>query len=302
MNMRRLRIIKYVASAVAVMVLAWCASAIAVYAVSSGRVFDSASIDAVPHQRAAVVMGCVRTLPNGLNNLYFSRRIDAAAELYKAGKVDCLDLRITTPVTFLVGENGSGKSTLLEALVDIAGLPVRGGGKGELADHGGESELAPYLRSGWTQRPGHGFFFRAEFEERFASLLDSRRDDRDFIGDPYSRYGGRSLHERSHGEAFLHMMRAWMYPGILFMDEPESALSPQKQLTLLTLIYDMVEDRDTQFVIATHSPILMTFPGATILSLDGGDIHEITLEETQHYQITKGILESPERYWRHLRG
>ena len=93
-----------------------------------------------------------------------------------------------------------------------------------------------------------------------------------------------------------------MYPGILFMDEPESALSPQKQLTLLTLIYDMVEDRDTQFVIATHSPILMTFPGAMILSLDGGDIHEITLEETQHYQITKGILESPERYWRHLRG
>ena len=90
MNNRRLRIIKYVAIAVAVMVLAWGASAIAVYAASSGRVFDSASIDAVPRQRAAVVMGCVRTLPNGLNNLYFSRRIDAAAELYKAGKVDCL--------------------------------------------------------------------------------------------------------------------------------------------------------------------------------------------------------------------
>ena len=90
MNKRRLRIIKYVAIAVAVMVFAWGASAIAVYAVSSGRVFDSASIDAVPRQRAAVVMGCVRTLPNGLNNLYFSRRIDAAAELYKAGKVDCL--------------------------------------------------------------------------------------------------------------------------------------------------------------------------------------------------------------------
>ena len=90
MNKRRLRIIKYVAIAVAVMVLAWGASAIAVYAISSGRVFDSARIDAVPRQRAAVVMGCVRTLPNGLNNLYFSRRIDAAAELYKAGKVDCL--------------------------------------------------------------------------------------------------------------------------------------------------------------------------------------------------------------------
>ena len=90
MNKRRLRIIKYVAIAVVVMALAWGASAIAVYAVSSGRVFDSASIDALPRRRAAVVMGCVRTLPNGLNNLYFSRRIDAAAELYKAGKVDCL--------------------------------------------------------------------------------------------------------------------------------------------------------------------------------------------------------------------
>ena len=90
MNKRRLRIIKYVAIAVSVMVLAWGASVIAVYAVSSGRVFSGASIDDVPYQRAAVVMGCVRTLPNGLDNLYFSRRIDAAAELYKAGKVDCL--------------------------------------------------------------------------------------------------------------------------------------------------------------------------------------------------------------------
>ena len=90
MNLRRLKFFKFAAIAVAVMVLAWGASAIAVYAISSGRVFDSASIDAVPHRRAAVVMGCVRTLPSGPNNLYFSRRIDAAAELYKAGKVDCL--------------------------------------------------------------------------------------------------------------------------------------------------------------------------------------------------------------------
>ena len=213
-----------------------------------------------------------------------------------------LDIRFKTPVTFIVGENGSGKSTLLEALVDIAGLPVQGGGKNELSDHDGASELGPYLRSIWTQRPGHGFFFRAEFEERFASLLEQREHDPGFVGDPYRRYGGRSLHQRSHGEAFLAMMRAWMYPGILFMDEPESALSPQKQLTLLTYISDMVEDRDTQFVIATHSPILMTFPGATILSLDGGKVHEVALGETPHYQITRGILEAPERYWKHLRG
>ena len=78
--------------------------------------------------------------------------------------VEGLDVRFKTPVTFIVGENGSGKSTLLEALVDLANLPVRGGGRNELADHGGESELAPFLRSSWAQRPGHGFFFRAEFE------------------------------------------------------------------------------------------------------------------------------------------
>ena len=215
--------------------------------------------------------------------------------------VEGLDIAFRTPVTFLVGENGSGKSTLLEALVDLADLPVRGGGRNELSDHGGESELAPFLRSSWTQRPGHGFFFRAEYEERFASLLEQRENDPDFIGDPYRRYGGRSLHQRSHGEAFLAMMRAWMYPGILFMDEPESALSPQKQLTLLTYISDMVDDRDTQFVIATHSPILLTFPGATILSLDGGRVHGVTLEETSHYQVTRGILEAPERYWKHLK-
>ncbi len=215
--------------------------------------------------------------------------------------VEELDLHFKTPVTFLVGENGSGKSTLLEALVDLAGLPVRGGGRNELADHDGESELGPFLRSTWTMRPGHGFFFRAEYEERFATLLEQRKDDPDFLGDPYRRYGGQSLHRRSHGEAFLAMMRAWMYPGILFMDEPEGALSPQKQLTLLTYISDMVEDRDTQFIIATHSPILMTFPGATIYSLDGGRVHEVALADTPHYQITRGILEAPERYWKHLR-
>ena len=119
MNKRRLRIIKYVAIAVAVMVLAWGASAIAVYAVSSGRVFDGASIDAVPRQRAAVVMGCVRTLPNGLDNLYFLRRIDAAAELYKAGKVDCLIVSGDNHVK-TYDEASDMKSSLVEAGVPEA--------------------------------------------------------------------------------------------------------------------------------------------------------------------------------------
>ena len=216
-----------------------------------------------------------------------------------------LDISFKTPVTFLIGENGSGKSTLLEALVDNAGLPVNGGGRNELADQGDQSELAPYLRIAGSIRPRDDYFFRAEMEDRFASLLDRRDEDPDFKagpcgGNPFAAYGGRSLHERSHGESFLHMLQAWMRPGILFMDEPESALSPRRQLTLLSLMHNLVTTRDAQFVIATHSPILMTFPGATILFLDENGIREVTLEETPHYQITRDILESPSRFWEHF--
>ena len=215
-----------------------------------------------------------------------------------------LDLDFKTPVTFLIGENGSGKSTLLEALVDIAGLPVRGGGRQDIMDHGGESELAPYLRSGWAQRPGPGFFFRAEFEERFASLLDSRKDDVYFNGDPYQRYGGRSLHERSHGEAFLHMMKAWMYPGILFMDEPESALSPQRQLTLLTLIYDMVEDREqilaafsaSGFALVAENDDKMVFQADSVLRrLSFLMEDEITVSQYGQWVEVKGIRRAAAR-------
>ena len=211
-----------------------------------------------------------------------------------------LDISFKTPVTFLIGENGSGKSTLLEALVDNAGLPVNGGGRNELADQGDQSELAPYLRIAWSIRPRDGYFFRAEMEDRFASLLDRRDDDPDFGCDPFAAYGGRSLHERSHGESFLHMMQAGMRPGILFMDEPESALSPQRQLTLLSLMHTLVTARDAQFIIATHSPILMTFPGATLLFLDENGVREVALEETPHYQITRDILESPGLFWKHF--
>jgi predicted ATPase len=213
------------------------------------------------------------------------------------------DLQFEVPVTIFVGENGSGKSTLVEALADLCGLPVGGGGRNELADlkaPQNRSELAPFLRAAFTKKPRNGYFFRAEFQAHFATLLEERKADPDFRGDPYARYGGRSLHTRSHGEAFLSVLSSWMTPGLILMDEPESALSPQRQLSLLVQISRLARDGGTQFIIATHSTILMTYPGASLLSFDGSGITPTKLEDTSHFQITKGLLDHPERYWKHL--
>lgn len=214
-----------------------------------------------------------------------------------------LDLHFEVPVTFFVGENGSGKSTLLEAIAALCRLPVAGGGRNELSgNHGPENEsaLSRVLRPSFRRQPRDGFFLRAEFAAHFASLLDTRKSDPDFHGDPYSRYGGRSLHVQSHGEAFLSILQNRVEEGIFLFDEPEAALSPQRQLALLVLIHGLVERGNSQFIIATHSPLLMTYPGAQIVSFDGLDLRVISLEETSHYQITRGILEQPERYWNHL--
>jgi predicted ATPase len=212
-------------------------------------------------------------------------------------------LEFRGPVTFFVGENGTGKSTLIEAIAALSRLPVSGGGPNELADNHGpefESALSKILRPSFRQQPRDGYFLRAEFHAHFASLLDARKRDPDFEPDPYGRYGGKSLHERSHGEAFLAVLQNRIGSGLYLFDEPESALSPQRQLALLALMHDLVNTGKCQFLIATHSPILMTYPDAQIMSFDKAPLSAIALEETSHYQITKGILEQPGRYWKYL--
>jgi len=217
--------------------------------------------------------------------------------------IRCLDIEFTSPVTFFVGENGTGKSTVIEAIAALCRLPVSGGGRNELSGtHGPDtfSPLAAALRPSFRQRPSDAYFLRAEFQAHFASLLDERKADPDFWGDPYARYGGRSLHTRSHGEAFLAIMQNRIRSGLLLFDEPESALSPQRQLALLAQMSMLVATGKSQFIIATHSPILLTFPGAQILAFDGNTIQQVSLEETSHFQITKGILHNPAVYWKHL--
>jgi predicted ATPase len=161
--------------------------------------------------------------------------------------------------------------------------------------------LGGYLRCSFARRPRDGYFVRAELQAHFASLLDQRREDVELVDDPYQAYGGRSLHAQSHGEAFLAVLLNRLRSGMFVMDEPESALSPQRRLALLTRMAELADAGRAQFIIATHCPILLTFPQADIISFDEAPLRRVTLEETSHYRITRGILEAPARYWRRLR-
>jgi predicted ATPase len=205
-----------------------------------------------------------------------------------------LDIQLTTPVTFLVGENGSGKSTLLEGLAWSVGFAARGGNRDHGFQEGAEGHaLGRALKLAWRQRTTEGFFLRAETFFDFSTYLES-------VSSTFSTYGGKSLHHQSHGEAFLALFTHRFEDGLFLLDEPEAALSPQRQLAFLRILHELTAPRIAQFVIATHSPMLLAFPGATVLSLDGGVIREVTYQDTDHYQITRSFLEAPERFFRHL--
>jgi predicted ATPase len=198
-----------------------------------------------------------------------------------------LDLK--RDVTFFVGENGTGKSTLLEAIADQCGFNTAGGGRNNYYEvHASQSVLGKHLRLSWLPKVSRGFFLRAETFYSFASHIDDVR--------AYEAYGGKSLHEQSHGESFLSLFEnRFNERGIYLLDEPEAALSPQRQLTFLRILHDLVQTKNCQFIIATHSPILLGYPDATILSFDNDTISEIDYEMTDHYKITKYFLQNRER-------
>lgn len=209
------------------------------------------------------------------------------------------ELPLDARVTFLVGENGSGKSTLVEAIAVAAGFNPEGGSRdNKFATRRSESELHRHVRLvRSTRRPRTGYFLRAESFYNVGTEADRIARE---PGGSYDAYGGASPHEQSHGESFMALVNHRFGPdGLYVLDEPEAALSPQRQLALLVAMHRLVTD-GSQFVIATHSPILLAFPGARLLRLDGERIEPVAYRDTEHYALTRDFLNDPDRYLRRL--
>jgi predicted ATPase len=205
-------------------------------------------------------------------------------------------------VTYFVGENGSGKSTLLEAMAVSLGFNAEGGTKNfNFGTRRSHSELHAFLRiAKGIRRPRDGFFLRAESFFNVATEIENL-DAEPAPGPPIiDSYGGRSLHEQSHGESFLALMtKRFGGQGLYILDEPEAALSPQRQLTVLSRMHDLILE-NSQFIIATHSPILMAYPEADIYLCGKEGVSRISYEETEHFQVTRDFLADPGRMLRTL--
>jgi predicted ATPase len=236
-------------------------------------------------------------------------------------------LRTDTPVTFFVGENGSGKSTLLEAIAMAARLPAVGSNDLPKDDSLGEQRYLSYaLRLVWSRHTARGFFLRAEDFFGFAKRMSAMRGEflaqleeieanyadrserakmlamlpaRASLAEMERMYGA-DLDANSHGQSFLKLFGSRFVPGGLYLlDEPEAPLSPQSQLALMVMMQDMIAQQ-AQFIIATHSPMLLAYPGARIYSFDRAPVQEVPYEELDHVVLTREFLNAPERYVREL--
>jgi predicted ATPase len=200
-----------------------------------------------------------------------------------------------SPVTFFVGENGTGKSTFLEALTHRCGIHIWGSAdRKRFKVNIYEKRLWEGIDVEWTNGAVHGSFFASQVFGNFAEILDEWA-----ASDPGSLkyFGGRSLLTQSHGQSIMSFFRArFKIKGIYFMDEPETALSPKTQLELLKVLKDMSQAGHAQFIIASHSPILLAFPGAKIYSFDHVPVRNIDYEDTDQFQVYKSFMEDRNRY------
>lgn len=204
-------------------------------------------------------------------------------------------LEFTTPVTMFVGENGAGKSTLLEAIVRRCGVHIwQAEPRRRARPNPYEYMLANYLDVHWTDGSVPGSFFGSELFRDFAAILEEWS-----ISDPgqLKHFGGVSLLTQSHGQSLMSYFRKrYQLRGLYFLDEPETALSPSTQLELLRVLAKMSAAGHAQFIVATHSPILLACPGATIYSFDTAPVSQVAYEDTEHFRVYRDFLADRERY------
>ena len=240
-----------------------------------------------------------------IDRISLNEDVPAESYLSKLSVVRALSesepLTLTSNISFFVGENGSGKSTLMEAIAVAYGFNAEGGTKNfNFATQSTHSDLYKYLRISRSKYAKDGFFFRAESFYNVASNIEEL--DGELMSSPpiiYS-YGGVSLHAQSHGESLLALVQnRFGGNGLYILDEPEAALSPARMMTLMAEIYRL-ENNNSQFIIATHSPILMTYPNAQIYQFTEDGVTPVGYKDTEHYQITRRFLENPERMLKFL--
>lgn len=222
-----------------------------------------------------------------LQNLYLKPNAGADLKSYPFNIPAVMQLeqiRFHADVTFFVGENGAGKSTVLEAIALALGYSPEGGTRNvQLETTRSVSDLHESLGLAQSyKKPRDGYFLRAETFFNLATYMDQTG----YLGG----YGGKSLHARSHGEAFLTLLTdKFQGHGLYLLDEPEAALSPNRQLAALAAIHELVQ-MESQFIIATHSPILLAYPNARIIQFDTNGVREVAYEETDHYFVTRDFL------------
>lgn len=236
-----------------------------------------------------------------IDRIYLNQPVPADSYLAALPAVRALGgrdrpLTFPAPVTFLVGENGTGKSTLLEAIAVACGFNAEGGTRNfSFSTRDTHSPLHRYLTVGRRSYPRDGFFLRAESFYNVATNIDEMDEEPGPGGRVIDSYGGVSLHRQSHGESFLSLVEhRFGGQGLYLLDEPEAALSASRQLTLLAALHGLCQ-QGSQFIIATHSPILLAYPGADILVLSDQGLARTPYKDTMPYQVTKAFLDDPAR-------
>ena len=243
--------------------------------------------------------------PKYISKIHFDNNIDKSSYLNDLPIIRYLSeqeyLQFSSDVTFFVGENGTGKSTILEAIAVAYGFNAEGGSKNfTFSTNSTHSELHNHIEIAKRDFAKDGFFLRAESLYNVATNIDDMDKTPSFDPPIIGGYGGISLHKQSHGESFLSIVQNRFFGnGLYILDEPEAALSPMRQLTLLAEINNLVK-KNSQFIIATHSPILMAFPNSEILEFSQNGIKTVDYKNTEHYKITKQFLENPEKMLHYL--